>query len=222
MGELLKVEGLSFNTSITQPPPPGSTNSFFLAGAGVRGLQIQEQFIKFTVIAIYLESDSAISSLYPNWKSKSAQQLMDSDEFFHDIVTGPFEKFMMVTMLMPLTGQQYSEKVMENCVAYWKANGTYTDDEAKAVNQFLQVFKEETFPPASSIVFTQSSPSLTIGFSKDGSIPKEGKATIVNKQLSEAILESMIGKNGVSPAAKRSIAERMSKMFKAGDDCPLI
>ncbi|KAL5716877.1 chalcone isomerase [Ranunculus cassubicifolius] len=215
LGELLRVEGVSFNTSVT---PPGSTNSFFLAGAGVRGLQIKEQFIKFTAIAIYLESDSAISSLSPKWKSKSAQQLMDSDEFFHDIVTGQFEKFMMVTMLMPLTGQQYSEKVMENCVAYWKANGTYTDDEANAVEQFLEIFKEETFPPASSIVFTQSSPSLTIGFSKDGSIPKEGKATIVNKQLSEAILESMIGKNGVSPAAKRSIAERMSEMIKAADE----
>lgn len=58
-------------------------------------------------------------------------------------------------MLLPLTGAQYSEKVTENCVAYWKSVGTYTDAEARAVEKFLEVFKEETFPPGASILFTQ-------------------------------------------------------------------
>lgn len=207
------MEGLSFPGTITNPPPPGSTKTFFLAGAGVRGLQIQDKFIKFTVIAVYLEAQNAIPSLSLRWKGKTADHLAHSDHFFHDIVTGPFEKFMMVTMILPLTGQQYSEKVMENCVAYWKATGTYTEAEGKAVQEFVEVFKDETFPPGSNIVFTQSSPTLIIGFSKDGSIPKEGKAKIENKLLSEAILESMIGKDGVSPAAKQSIAVRLSEML---------
>lgn len=59
-------------------------------------------------------------------------------------------------MILPLTGKQYSEKVAENCVAYWKAVGTYTDAEAKAVEKFLEVFQDETFPPGASILFTQS------------------------------------------------------------------
>ena len=37
---------------------------------------------------------------------------------------------------------------------------------------------------------------------------------IDNKLLSEAILESMIGKHGVSPAAKKSLAARLSKLLK--------
>ncbi|GMP68733.1 hypothetical protein CsSME_00028253 [Camellia sinensis var. sinensis] len=178
--------------------PPGTVKSFFLGGAGERGLEIQGKFIKFTAIGVYLE-DSAIPSLAVKWKGKSAEELTDSVEFFRDIVSG----------------QQYSEKVTENCVAYWKAVGTYTDAEAKAIEKFIEVFKDETFPPGGSILFTQSPlGSLTIAFSKDSSLPETGTAVIENKQLSEAVLESIIGKHGVSPAAKKSLAARVSELLK--------
>lgn len=66
-------------------------------------------------------------------------------------------------MKLPLTGQQYSEKVTENCVAIWKSLGIYTDSEAKAVERFLEVFKDETFPPGASILFALASKgSLTV------------------------------------------------------------
>lgn len=66
-------------------------------------------------------------------------------------------------MKLPLTGQQYSEKVTENCVAIWKSLGIYTDSEAKAVERFLDVFKDETFPPGASILFALSPEgSLTV------------------------------------------------------------
>lgn len=55
-----------------------------------------------------------------------------------------------------------------------------------------------------------------ISFSKDGSIPEVGNAVIENKLLSHAVLESMIGKHGVSPAAKQSLATRLSELFKEG------
>ncbi|KAL0340105.1 UNVERIFIED_CONTAM: Chalcone--flavonone isomerase [Sesamum radiatum] len=190
--------------------PPGSAMTFFLGGAGVRGLEIEGKFVKFTAIGVYLEG-SAVSSLAAKWKGKSAEELADSVDFFGDIVAGPFEKFTKVTMILPLTGQQYSEKVVDNCVAYWKAVGKYTDAQSEATKKFLQVFRNETFPPGASILFTQSPlGSLTISFSKDGSIPEHGTAVIENKQLSEAVLESIIGKNGVSPSAKQSLAKRLS------------
>nr|WIL10285.1 chalcone synthase [Grona styracifolia] len=205
--------------NVTFPPTvnaPSSGNSFFLGGAGVRGLQIQDNFVKFTAIGIYLQ-DNAVPSLAVKWHGKSAPELTESVEFFRDIVTGPFEKFMQVTMILPLTGQQYSEKVSENCVAIWKSLGIYTDAEAAAIEKFVSVFKDETFPPGSSILFTVSpNGSLTISFSKDGSIPEVGNAVIENKLLSEAVLESMIGKHGVSPAAKQSLASRLSELFKVG------
>ena len=40
---------------------------------------------------------------------------------------------------------------------------------------------------------------------------------IENKLLTEAILESMIGKHGVSPEAKKSLAARLSELFEK--DC---
>ena len=76
--------------------------------------------------------------------------------FSYVFVSGDFEKFTRVTMILPLTGEQYAEKVTENCVAYWKAVGLYTDAEGVAVEKFKEVFKPETFPPGASILFTHS------------------------------------------------------------------
>ncbi|KAK6164753.1 hypothetical protein DH2020_001617 [Rehmannia glutinosa] len=210
----VQVESCLFPAAVK---PPGSGKTFFLGGAGVRGMEIQGKFVKFTAIGVYLE-DNAVPSLAVNWKGKSAEELTDSVEFFSEIVTGPFEKFTRVTTILPLTGQQYSEKVAENCVAYWKAVGKYTDAESEAIKKFLEVFKHENFPPGASILFTQSPDgSLTISFSKDDSIPEQGNAVIENKQLSEAVLESIIGKHGVSPSAKQSLALRLTELLKQYD-----
>lgn len=55
--------------------------------AGARGLQINDNFVKFTAIGVYLE-DSALPLLASKWKGKSAEELTESVEFFRDIVTG--------------------------------------------------------------------------------------------------------------------------------------
>ncbi|KAL1213712.1 Chalcone--flavanone isomerase 1 [Cardamine amara subsp. amara] len=202
--------------SVTFPPSvksPASSNSHFLGGAGVRGLEIQGKFIVFTVIGVYLEAN-AVTSLSVKWKGKTTEELTESVPFFREIVTGGFEKFIKVTMKLPLTGQQYSEKVTENCVAIWKSLGIFTDCEAKAVERFLEIFKDQTFPPGSSILFALSSNgSLTIAFSKDDNIPETGEAVIENKLLAEAVLESIIGKKGVSPGTRLSMAERLAQLM---------
>lgn len=43
---------------------------------------------------------------------------------------------------------------------------------------------------------------------------------IDNKLLAESVLESIIGKNGVSPAAKKNLAERFSKLLNDGEKKP--
>ncbi|XP_010669790.2 chalcone--flavanone isomerase [Beta vulgaris subsp. vulgaris] len=206
----MKVEDYAFSSTVKAP---GSNKTFFLGGAGVRGLEIQGKFVKFTAIGVYLE-ENGIAALASKWKGKGTDELVNSVEFFRDIVTGPFEKFTQVTMILPLTGQQYSEKVTENCVAFWKAIGAYTDNEAKAVEKFLEAFKNEKFPAGHSILFTQSPlGSLTIGFCKHDLIPEAGNVVIENKNLSEAVLESIIGQHGVSPEAKQSLATRVSELL---------
>lgn len=203
----VQVESVVFPAAVK---PPGSDKTLFLGGAGVRGVEIQGNFVKVTAIAVYLE-DTAVPALAVKWKGKTADELADSQDFIAEIITGPFEKLTKVTMLAPLTGQQYSEKVAENCIAQWKAAGKHSDAESEAIDKFLQVFKDESFPPGASILFTQSpAGSLTIAFSKDGGIPEQGKVVIQNKLLAEAILESIIGKHGVSPSARQSLAARLS------------
>ena len=63
---------------------------------------------------------------------------------------------MQVTVILPLTGQQCSEKVSEHCVAIWKYLGIYIDEGVRAIEKFVSVFKDEAFPPGSSILFTVS------------------------------------------------------------------
>lgn len=53
----------------------------------MRGLNIQEEFVKFTGIGVYLE-DKAVSSLAAKWKGKSAAELLDSLDFYRDIIKG--------------------------------------------------------------------------------------------------------------------------------------
>ncbi|KAE8702567.1 Chalcone--flavonone isomerase [Hibiscus syriacus] len=207
----LEVENVAFPPKVK---PPGSRNTLFLGGAGDRGLDIHGTFIKITAIGVYLE-DKAVDCLAGMWKGKNAADLADSVEFFRDIITGDFEKFVQVTTIMPITGQQYSERVAEQCVAILRSHGTYADAETKAIEKIMAAFKYETFLPGSSILFTISPRgSLTIGFMKDRLVPENGKAVIENKDLGNAVLESIIGKNGVSPAVKRSLASRLSQLFR--------
>ncbi|XP_019102364.1 PREDICTED: chalcone--flavonone isomerase-like [Camelina sativa] len=118
-------------------------------------------------------------------------------------------------MKLPLFGQQYWERVMENCVAMWKSLGIYTDCEAKAVETFLEVLKDENFLPGASILFALSpNGSLTVAFSKDDSIPETGKAVIQNKLLAEDVLELFIEKKVACRGARLSVTERLAQLMK--------
>ncbi|KAK7310277.1 hypothetical protein RJT34_07689 [Clitoria ternatea] len=207
----IKEEFLQFPPFLT---PPGSANSYFLAGAGSRGLTINGEFVKFTAIAVYLE-DKAVASLSPKWKGKTATQLLESLDFYRDIIRGPFEKLIRGSKLRTLAGAEYVRKVSENCVAYMKSAGTYGDAEEKAIHELRVAFKDQHFPPGSTVFYKQS-PTGTLGlsFSKDEAIPEHDHAVIVNKPLSEAVLETMIGEIPVSPALKESLATRFSEFLK--------
>ncbi|KAI4351159.1 hypothetical protein L6164_005541 [Bauhinia variegata] len=203
-------------------PFPGSDKSYILGGAGVRGRQLDGNFIKFTTIGVYMEA-KAIVSLAEKWKGKNEDELLESLHFFRDIVSGPFEKVIRGTKIVALPGYEYSRKVTENCVAHMKSVGTYGDAEAAAIEKVIQVFKDHTFPPGSSVFYKQSpTGTLTISFSKDGTMPEDYAVEIHNKPLSEAVLETMIGKYPVSPALKHSLATRLSQLFKEANYNELI
>lgn len=205
----MDVEGVAFSPTVT---PLGSTKEHVLGGAGVRGLMIEGKFVTFTAIGVYVEK-SILPHLALKWKNSTAEELENRVDFYMDIVTCPYEKFTRVTLILPLSGAQYSEKVSEGCKAAWEAAGIYGEAEAKAIEQFKDIFKDQNFPPGSSILFTISPTGLVIAFSKDGSIPEKAAAVIENRTMAQGVLASIIGKSGVSPAAKASIADRFSKLY---------
>jgi chalcone isomerase len=67
----------------------------------------------------------------------------------------------------------------------------------------------DVLPPIRSVPFQ-------VAFSKDSSVPASGGVAIENKHLCEAVLESIIGEHGVSPAAKLSLAARVSELLTKG------
>jgi len=207
----VKVEYLEFPAVVT---PPASTKSYFLGGAGVRGLDIDGEFVKFTGIGVYLE-EKAVASLTPKWKGKAASELFESLDFFRDIIKGPFEKFIRSTKVRTLEGAEYVRKVSENCIAHMKSEGTYGDAEEKAIQELREAFKVQFFPPGTAAFYRQS-PNGTLGlrFSKDETIPEHEYAVINNKPLSEAVLETMIGEIPVSHALKESLATRFYEFMK--------
>ncbi|KAK2979303.1 hypothetical protein RJ640_013267 [Escallonia rubra] len=221
MSQSESVTGVQVESYLFPPTvkSPGSANTFFLGGAGERCRDVGGKRLKGSAIGLYME-ESAIPSLAVKWKGKRAEELMDSAEFFRDVFAGPFEKFVHVTLILPLTGKRFSEAVAENCVKQWKAAGTYTDAEEKAIEKLLEVFKAEICPPGSSILFTLlSHGSLAISFTNNHCrIPEVANAMIEDKQLGEAVLESIIGKDGVSPAAKKSLAVRMSDLLRDNEE----
>nr|5WL7_A Chain A, Engineered Chalcone Isomerase ancCHI* [unidentified] len=209
------VDGIEFPPTIT---PPGSSKSLTLLGAGVRGIQIEGVEIKVTAIGIYAEPE-VIASHLQKWKGKSASELVEDDGFFKDLVQAPVEKLARVTMLKPLTGAQYSGKVGENTKDALKALGKYSEAEEEALEEFREFFKTKSFPPGSTIFFHLSSPStLQISFSTDGSLPEEAEATIENANFAAALLGTMLGKNGVSPSTKASVAEGISALLMKNKD----
>ncbi|XP_057422894.1 chalcone--flavanone isomerase 1 [Lotus japonicus] len=209
----IQVENLQFPASVTSP---ATAKSYFLGGAGERGLTIEGKFIKFTGIGVYLE-DTAVDSLATKWKGKSSQELQDSLDFFRDIISSPSEKLIRGSKLRPLSGVEYSRKVMENCVAHMKSAGTYGEAEATAIEKFAEAFRKVDFPPGSSVFYRQSTDGkLGLSFSLDDTIPEEEAVVIENKALSEAVLETMIGEHAVSPDLKRCLAERLPIVMNQG------
>lgn len=53
----------------------------------MRGLDIDGEFVKFTGIGVYLE-EKAVASLIPKWKGETPAQLIESLDFYRDIIKG--------------------------------------------------------------------------------------------------------------------------------------
>nr|QDF63020.1 chalcone isomerase [Microlepia speluncae] len=199
----LDIEGVAFAPSVKGL---GCSNSLILGGAGDRGLEINGNYIKFTAIGIYVE-EGIIPHLSPKLSGKSVEELCDKELLFEEVLAAPFEKLVRVVFLLPLSGPQYSEKVLERI----GVQAMYTDLKDEHKQQFLEVFNPENFPPRSSVILSFTKEGLKVAFTKGNEIPEEPVAVIADKAFADAVLTTIIWKDGVSPAAKVSLAERLSK-----------
>ncbi|MED6159120.1 hypothetical protein PIB30_039349 [Stylosanthes scabra] len=133
------------------------------------------------------------------------------------VCVGPFEKLIRGSKIRPLSGVEYSKKVMENCVAHMKSVGDYGEAEAAAIQEFAQAFNNVHFKPGASVFYRQSPLGfLALSFSEDGNMPEKEAVVIENEALSSAVLETMIGEHAVSPDLKSSLVERLPAVLQKG------
>nr|QDF63000.1 chalcone isomerase [Odontosoria chusana] len=199
----LDIEGVAFAASVTAL---GAAKPLALGGAGDRGLEINGNYIKFTAIGIYVE-DGIIPHLSPKLRGKTVEELCEKELLFEEVISAPFEKLVRVVFLVPLTGIQYSEKVLERI----SVQSLFTDIKEEHKQQFLEIFKGESFPPRSSVILSFSKEGLKVAFAKGDDVPSKAVGTIEDATFADAVLATIIWKEGVSPAAKVSLAERLSK-----------
>nr|QDF63001.1 chalcone isomerase [Lindsaea orbiculata] len=204
----LDIEGVAFAPSVAAL---GSAKPLVLGGAGDRGLEINGNYIKFTAIGIYIE-DGIIPHLSSKLSGKTVLELCEKDLLFEEVIYAPFEKLVRVVFIAPLTGIQYSEKVLERI----SVQALYTDIKEEHKQQFLEIFKGESFPPQSSAILSFSKEGLKVAFSKGDDVPAKAVGTIENARFADAVLGTIIWRDGVSPAAKVSLAERVSKYLQLG------
>lgn len=67
---------------------------------------------------------------------------------------GPFEKLSHATALVPIDGKDFAKNSSGAFAGVLKAKGIYTDADSKTFDHYTEVFKDESFPPGSSILFT--------------------------------------------------------------------
>ncbi|KAJ1690326.1 hypothetical protein LUZ63_014481 [Rhynchospora breviuscula] len=116
----------------------------------------------------------------------------------------PFDKLSQVTLVAHLSGSQFVQKVAENCRTFMKKKNLYSQKEEKAAIEFEKLFEPIDLPPGSTIFFTHcASGQLKVTFSKDTSVPELENWVVDCPNLKEAVLESIVGENGVSPEQKR-------------------
>ncbi|GJX10648.1 chalcone isomerase [Tanacetum coccineum] len=180
---------------------------------GVRHMEMQGTIQKVAVAGLYLE-EKAIESLGMKWKGKTNVELIDSDEFYNEIFNGPFEKLIHVTLLIPVTGKFFFELAVKKMTALWKEEGTYNDEDAETIVKYLDVFNDEFIKPHDAVLYTiLPDGSATHNIAKDGIVPEAPIGVIENKKWGPTQVDGMIGKNGVFPEVRQSVASRLSELF---------
>nr|GEU96513.1 chalcone isomerase [Tanacetum cinerariifolium] len=131
------------------------------------------------------------------------------------LCTGPFEKLVHVTLLIPTTGKFFSELAAEKMVGLWKEEGTYNDADAESIAKYLEVFKNvEDMKPGDAVLYTNlPDGSATVSIARDGIIPEAPIGVIETKKWGPTQMDGMIGKKGVFPEVRQCIASRLPELF---------
>ncbi|MCL7024078.1 hypothetical protein MKW94_005254 [Papaver nudicaule] len=205
----IEIEGCKFRPFVT---PPGSTQMLFLAGSGVKEEFGDSKSMKYSSCAIYLQP-TCIAYLAKTWAEKKVVDIAQSLNFFMDIATGPFEKYCRITMLESAKGEDYAAMITKNCEEMLKNSNKYTETAKAALTKFTEAFNGRTLASGSSIHVTVStSNSVTLAFTEDGSVPKQGDVTLNCKEVGEAFLMSTIS---LHSTIRESMGSRISGLYKS-------
>ncbi|BBN13651.1 chalcone isomerase [Marchantia polymorpha subsp. ruderalis] len=210
VSEVTVVEGVQVTSTILVP---GSDSELSLVGAGVRGVRLPHGVeLKVTVLGIYTNLE--VLNHLSKYDGLSAEELLKDDQFLLAFLEAPVDKLARVTMLLPLTGEDYAGKSGDTTEMSLKEVNKWGEAEELALKEYREFFKQKTCPPGSTIFFAVTKSGLEISQSFDSSIPKKAEYVVKNPVFGAGLVGTMLSVKGVSPHTRAKFGENMSTLLK--------
>jgi len=183
--------GLSFKDSL---------NGQELAGVGVREKKIGPVKVKVYGVGMYMDEKSALSDL-AEFAGKAVSAVKSNQGFFSKIVSGGYGKTIELKMARTVGSETMAAALAEAVLPRMKGD-------AATVKTFEELLVSGLSGDGSALKGT----SLTFGAngsSLEVSINNKKVGDIASATLCNAFVDVYLGKDGVSPALKESIAENI-------------
>lgn len=175
----------------------GAGEPFFLMGTGVRVKII----IQVYAMGLYVETTPAQEALAA-WKGKSKEDLEKDDGFYDTLLKGKFGKSMRLAMVFDVSAEDFANAFRDSIEPRIKSLLPVGDQ--AAATTALETFKGFFDSPAKKgqeIIMTwtkEDKLDVTIDGTKKGSID--------NKGLALCLFDIYLGKDPISPDAKKAFA----------------
>ncbi|KAG0632340.1 hypothetical protein M758_1G320800 [Ceratodon purpureus] len=201
---------IKFSSSLTVPD---SSTALSLLGVGVRLKQIAFLKVQVYALGIYAEVSNMAASL-ASFKGTPTDILVKNDALFKKLAEAPVEKAIQIKLVRDVDGATFWGALDEALVPRLKASDGAGAEGDAALAALGNVFKDRSLKKGFVITLTWVQPStLKIAVAENESASLKTESSIESKSLLFALYDVFLGLDAVSPSAKASVAEGITKLL---------
>eukprot|EP01084_Bolivina_argentea_P054573 100083_1 len=187
---------------------PGSTCKAMLCGIGQRVKKIGPIALHLYDVGLYVDAKAATGCL-SRWKREPSENLSNSEEFYEDARQGVFEKVVILKMAREVSAKRIGDG-LANSVIPRMPKGEKSAAQSK---NFQQILISATGGQSGTI-----NKGTQLGFvckPNEMHISINGKAagTVNGKEVPQAMVDTYLDEDTVSPTAKKDFASGIARLF---------